>query len=231
VYVLKGGLAELPAEAGLAAAGSPVVADDAVHVDRDMAGVEHEYPARQRLEEQLQLVRGELAESGQKLGECYGRINRLEQERRQFAEQTRELRENHAVQLQALSAELDQERMRTLDLRKSLGEVKAERDVLRTELDSERTQSGMQLRQLQAQLEQAHDGAAAVLPADGADGDAHAEVVRLRSALQLSVTEKRNVENQLKQLVDTIEVMRESVNRLPEALPAAQPGEGRDPET
>jgi hypothetical protein len=47
----------------------------------------------------------------------------------------------------------------------------------------------------------------------------------------LSITEKRNVENQLKQLVDTLEAMRESVSRFPEALPAAQPGEGRDPET
>lgn len=224
VYVLAGGMDGLFADEGAEMTGQSGVPNDDTRDDRVMAGLEQERRERQRLEEQLELLRGELAESGQKLGEYYSRVNLIEEERRQFAEHIRELRENHSQQLQALSEELDQEKMRALGLRKSLGEVRAERDALRSELDSERAQSEVQFLQMQAQLEQALADMAGTAPSGDAGGDERTESQRLRGILHSVSAERRSVESRLDQLVDAFDAMRESVCRISEILPDAQQG-------
>lgn len=220
VYVLEGGMA------GLSAGGSeePVGISAVAGPDSVVAGLDQERAARRLLEEQLQLVRGELAESVEKLGDYYGRVNRFEEERRQLAEQMRELRERHAGQMQSLSEELDQEKMAALSLRKIFGELKAERDALRSELDSERAQSEVQFLQMQAQLEQAQAGIAGTMSADHAGAGEHGEVTRLRDILHSVAAEKVNVEEQLGRLAVSLDAMRESVCRISDALPDGKQG-------
>ncbi len=241
VYVLTRGMASLPAAQGDAQDDPDAVSDSEqaeagsrLQVELLMAELDRERHARQSVEQQLEQVRGELAESGEKLGEFYSRVSRLEEEKQQFGGRYESLREKHAEQLQALSEELEQEKIESHSLRKAVSGLQGECDALRRELENEQEQSESQYLQLQQQLDKAL--AYAVMPEQGRQGahevgmqagpgSAQAEVLRLQRVLQSVAGEKHHVEEQLQQLTHALDAMRDSMCRMTQSL-AGMPGEG-----
>ena len=218
------------------------------------AELERERGERQKVEQQLQLVRGELGESGERLGEYYNRVNRLEQEKQQFIDRFKVLQEKHAEQLQALSEELEQEKQQSHRLQKSMGGLQGECDSLRRELGIEQEQSEAQYLQLQQQLNDALARAAA--PAGGArsaqagdftpqdesgvsvgeDGSpgeplrvelqaAREEAARLRQVLHGVTGENRQLGERLQQMMQLLETMRNSVHGISACLTRVPTGE------
>ncbi|MGD2112101.1 MAG: cyclic nucleotide-binding domain-containing protein [Gammaproteobacteria bacterium] len=132
VCVLKGGMASLPAVARGQAV-EPDPATDATQsvtwspeqVEALIAELEAERQARHRVDQQLEMVRGELAESNEKLAEFYTRSNALEEERQQFRTQTAAMRERHAEQLRAVTEQLEQEQRLSREMRKSISGLQA----------------------------------------------------------------------------------------------------------
>jgi CRP-like cAMP-binding protein/rhodanese-related sulfurtransferase len=126
VCVLSGGMASVPAVAG----GQPAETGPAPEAAQSMtwspeqveallAELEQERQARLRVDQQLEMVRGELAESNEKLAEFYARANALEEERQQFHTQTAAMREQHAEQLRLVSRQLEHEKRLSRELRTS----------------------------------------------------------------------------------------------------------------
>jgi chromosome segregation ATPase len=94
-------------------------------VEALIAELEAERQARHRVDQQLEMVRGELAESNEKLAEFYTRSNALEEERQQFRTQTAAMRERHAEQLRAVTEQLEQEQRLSREMRKSISGLQA----------------------------------------------------------------------------------------------------------
>ena len=215
VYVLTGGMTGLPVAVGIIQ-GDSVPASGAEQSGAGSDGqfelllvkYEEERQARQRVEQQLEMVCDELAESGEKLGEFYSRVNRLEEDKQGFNERYESLREKHADELQALSEELEQGKMQY------------------HKLCSEKEQYEAQCLRLQRQLDMALDGARApddrqrgaraedvVLQAGNATGwdkervqvekmqaelrNARTEIIHLKKILQSVAGEKHQVEEQI----------------------------------
>ncbi len=177
VYVLTDGMAGLPVAVGIIQGDSaPVSGAELSGAGSDgqlellLVKYEEERQARQRVEQQLEMVCDELAESGEKLGEFYSRVNRLEEDKQGFNERYESLREKHADELLALSEELEQGKMQYHKLR------------------SEKEQSEAQCLRLQRQLDMALDGARA--PDEWRHG-AHAEDVALQAGNASGSDEER----------------------------------------
>ncbi len=212
-----------------------------------MDELEQERQVRQKVELQLQLVRGELAESGEKLGKFYARVNRLEEDKRQFADRLEVITQQHADQIQVLSEELEQEKIESHKMHRAVIELQIERDDLQRRFGSEKKQHELQELQMQQQLDIVLARAAA-LEEGGYDTHAHhavsnagsdsdgldaneiieslhvefdnkkEEVLALQNILHGVVREKHKLESQLQQLTHTLGVMHDSLSVFTESL-------------
>jgi CRP-like cAMP-binding protein len=246
VCVLSGGMASRVLEDVDAQEASDLEPDSVLAESRDvqeidllMAELEQERQARQSVVQQLDMVRGELAESGEKLAEYYSRVKQLEEQQLQYGVRYAAMSEKHAEQLQAVSEELDQEKIQSHSLRKSVSDMKSERDALRRELDSERRQSEAQYLNLQVQLDRAlarvaemeHGGVgpqpAVAAPGGGFESE-NAEIIHLRNVLRSVSGERQLVDDQLQQLKLTVIAMTDSMSRMGDQLSGAGPEEGGD---
>lgn len=263
VCVLEGGIGNLavarddaPTETAAVQDHGQVVAQTRQQLELVQAQLENEKVARQKVEAQLELVRGELAESGEKLGEFYQRVNRQEEERQLFIDRYEALRENHTDQLQALMEELDQEKKQSCQLRTLVSGLHAECDALRKKLGSMQDHSDGQYLQLQQQLDMAlaramalEDRQRAVRADDVAlqdgdklsvqedspllesyqseIGDTRVEAVHLRDILLEAVADKQQIEEQLQQMTHALSAMRDSVCGIAARLSDMQGQSGR----
>lgn len=258
VCVLSGGMSSL--QAGYADQRADSSQDEIAYDSGGLAGNDlsalmnelvQERQARQRVEQQLVLARDELAESGERLAEYYGRVHALEDEKRQSDLRHTSMREKHAEQLRSISRELEREKMQSHRLSKTVGELQAECESLRRELGSEQEQSESQYLQLKTQLDEAMTRAANLEAAYGSVqssiacsggqvvpeiGERYgnspeeleqtmAEAARLRAILESVSAEKHAVDMQVEQLTRHLDVTRESLRRMAEHMSNAAPGD------
>ena len=243
VYVLAGGMADLPiADEIMQGNSAPVSAAEQSGAGSDgqleslLIEYEQERQARQRVEQQLEMVCGELAESGEKLGEFYSRANRLEEEKQRFKERYESLCEEHADELQALSEELEQGKMQYHRLRESMNDLQYENDSLRKELAGARAPDeglhGAHANDPALLLRNAsgsYEGSQQAEKFQSELGAARLEIIHLQKILQSVAGEKHQVEEQLHKLTHTLDAMRESMGRMTEGLSVVQ-GETASPQ-
>ncbi|MEZ5542031.1 MAG: cyclic nucleotide-binding domain-containing protein [Pseudomonadota bacterium] len=214
------------------------------------AEVERERELRRRVEQQLDLAREELAESGGKLADLYSRISMLEEGKRQSELHLVSLREKHAQQMQSISEELEQEKMQSHRLSKTVGRLRDECESLRKELCNEQEQSEVQFLQMRSQLDEALARVTAFESADVRAGAAMPDLLdagaspaatdrlqimlareasenrRLREILLSVANEKQGVDMQMQAVTQSLEAMHDSMSRMAENLSHAGPGDG-----
>jgi len=255
VCVLEGGIGNLtvamddaPTEAAAMPGHGQADAQTRQQLELVQAQLEHERFARHKVEAQLELVRGELAESGEKLAEFYQRVNRQEEERQLFIDRYENLREKHTDQLQSLMEELDQEKKQSSQLHTLVSGMQADCEALRKRLGSEQEQYEVQYLKMQKQLDVALARAAALedgqlaIRADNVEGDmasvwqdspllesfqseigdTREEAVHLRDILLESVTDKQQIEEHLQQMTHALSALRDSVSGIAARLSEIQ---------
>jgi len=262
VCVLSGGIVNLPlgkddaSESGPASEHGPMYAQVQQQLDEVLAELELERHERRKSEQQLMQVRGELAESGEKLGEYYRRVSALEDERERIVTRFEALQEKQVEQLQTLSEELEQEKQQAHQLRKSISALQGECSVLHKELGIEQEQSEAQHLQMQQQLDVALARAATVelcrqqsqtgditpqeiggsVSQDSAQmivslqvelQSAREEAARLRQLLKGASEENMQLGGHFQQMTHVLDAMRDSVNALSVSLTHV-PAEGRE---
>ncbi len=246
VCVLDGGMNNLPASkddvtAEFETSSGYEQVDSQIRQELELvvAELEQERYTRETVEQQLNLVRMELAESGEKLGDYYSRVSRLEEEKQLFMNRYEAQREKHTGQLQSLSEELEQEKQQSHQLRTLVRGLKNKCDALRKELGSEQEQSEAQHLLMQQQLDMvlAHtevlaDGQHAALPEAivlQGEGKPHVsedlllveslqaelagtkeETVKLKKLMQGVADEKQQLEERLQKLAQVLSVLRDS---------------------
>ena len=164
--------------------------------DSLLAELEQRRTSEVTLNEQLELLRGELGESGEKLGALYSKAKADTEEKQQLREQYAALQKQHESQLNSLQQDAERARRELVELQ---SQVDAERDEYRSIKDSvaESHQSqGAEIARLQQELERANEMLSSRDPeATAAREPDSAELDGAQTALQEQrdlVTELRN---------------------------------------
>jgi chromosome segregation ATPase len=190
-------------------------------LEQVLAELEQERFAREKAELQLEQVRGELAESGEKLGEFYNRVKRVEQEKQLYMSRYEALREKHTDQLQSLTEELGQERQQCLKLGKQLKNMESECDTLRRALGSEQERSEAKHAALPGKTALPVEGslclqedALSIASLEGGLTGARVETVHLKSILLKVAGEKQQLEDQLQNFAEVLGALHQSLHGI-----------------
>lgn len=162
-----------------------------------------------RLNEQLELLRGELGESGEKLASLYVQASADNEEKQRLHEENASFQENYAQQLMSMQSELDEARQQQAGFQSQTDAASEQRQQLLDEAAAGQQASQAEILQLQEELAQArsrlqkleNDLAAAsqTLPDEHATvlQEQQEQIAGLQEALEQAAREHEQLQNQL----------------------------------